>query len=231
MPGWDGDADMGANPAPIIASGLPWVNDAFQEAADDHDAAVAPVGSGLVMPGYIGLVYNNIRGDVSRTKFRLLAGQDPLNYAVMLAEADRLAPYLAGSLSPQLQVNGFFTEDDAGHRLLDSVLSGVHQGTHGPALSYIDMYSYSWAITGRTVNIVTGILPGNAIMRAFPQRWYVPPLGAKGQPLSSDVPLLQWAAALAVSSVCWADYNGRKASIRPVAPIQSNAAKQRRVGW
>lgn len=180
-------------------------------------------------PGYLGLRYNDLLGNSHKTRFRLLYGQDPLDYSPMLAEADRIAPYLALAIPSAFHVEGFFTQDVLGHSLLDSLLSTSHAGSHtGNAL---DMYSFSWTITGRTVQIDPDRLPGNELTRIFPQYWQMPQHGAKGEPLSADITLLNYAAALATSSVCWADYAGRKAGIRPVAPIQANAAVQRRRGW
>jgi len=206
--------------------------DVAAEAQDAHDtwfAAVDPLPPTPASPGYLGLRYNDLSGYSHKTRYRLLFGQSPLDYVTMLTEGDRIAPYLAAALPADFAVEGFFTQDNLGHSLLDSLLSASHIGTHNS--SGVNMHSFSWSITGRTVAIDPDALPGNELSRIFPRHFPTPPLGAKGIPLSADVTLLNYAAALATSTICWGDYRGRKAGIRPVAPIQANAAVQRRRGW
>lgn len=185
----------------------------------------------VLSPGYLGLLYQDAVGNQHRTRFRLLRGQDPTDYTSMLAEANRLAPFLAGVMTVDQAVSGFFTEDFDGHRLIDSLLSANYPGTHNAGTTFTQMWSFTICLTGRTAIVDPDYLPGEELSRWFPYKYELPPRGAKAHPVSTDLTILNYAAALATSTVCWGDYAGYKASIRPNAPIQSNAAIQRRKGW
>lgn len=214
---------------PVLALNYSDVLVLADDANTDHLAEVSPLPPSPASPGYLGLRYNDVLGHSHKTRFRLLFGRSPLDYATMLAAADAIAPYLAAAIPNVLRVEGFFTQDSDGHSLLDSLLSQSYPGLR--STGGVDMWSFSWTLTGRTVAIDPDALPGNEMTRIFPRHYAMPPIGAKGFPVSTDAAVLNYAAALATSTVCWGDYRGRKAGIRPVAPIQANAAVQRRMGW
>lgn len=205
------------------------LQDYFNTAQEDLLTTLGPIAAGVHSPGWLGLTYSATSGEQHKVQVRLTLHGDPYDYTQCLATANALAVGLGRMLPSDWLVDGFFAKNQQGQEVNAGLLAGPVVGSH-PRTGDLDSYSYSVTCTGRGLGTDPTQLPGNELIRFFPQHGYPYDKGRKAIAIASDVDLLNGMVPFAVSQFAWADYWGMKASVRSLCPIQFNAHVQKRRG-
>lgn len=177
-------------------------------------------------PGFLTLNYTAAT-DVHKVSVRLLAGQDPGDFATLLTAATSLATAASACVPASTSFTGWQVEDAAHIIIHEALFDEPIVGTH--SLIAAPYKSQTATITGRGA--------GGALLAAGQTRFvlfitgalaYTP--GEKTFLLSSDSAFAALGANLTTSAVYWADFYGQKGSIRGNVTVQFNGHVQKALG-
>jgi hypothetical protein len=178
-------------------------------------------------PGYIVFRYQ-VGGNVHTTGFAMLSGVDVRDVAAMQTVADHLGPLVAACLPNTAAMLDWHTTDRSHHELIGgSFTSDLIGGLTDSAPGW---KSFTVTLTGIERGSDGSYRNGKTRCVLFVSGTRQPSAGEKVIGVAGDASLAALAADLASSVVYWAGYYGVKANIHGVAPVQFNAAAQKRHG-
>lgn len=180
--------------------------------------------------GYAGLRYA-VNGHPHQSVMQLQDGVDPIVDAPPIKdELQDIADAMGLVMCNNTIITGYVIYNNEHVLLIDDLLDTPVTGDAGTGTANPSFESLTVTLTGKGVPQSTSVPGGQALLRWVCSGFFGTVPATKVLTVADHATLAAVAVILSATNYVWADYYGTRASVRPYAPLQYNAAIQRRLG-